>query len=278
MPQTRLYILPMAHIENDLAWNVAAARVGSVDNPHPPAEWVSVPCFAYLIEHPSAGRVLLDVGPHPDDKERLPADVRRYFPWMGGPGDTLEARLAELGLKPADIDLVIVSHMHWDHCGGLYLFANEAAGKQIMVGRRDFEYGLLSTHKEAGQPFGGGGYFKENFEIPGLSFEPIDPEMGDYSLAPGLQLIQLGGHTPQVLGLMLHLEHTGTVILPSDAIYMSRNFGPPPVAPGIVYDSLGFFQSVQKVRQMQKATSAWIIYPHDPEQERQLKLAPAYYD
>lgn len=278
MASPKLYILPMGHIENDLAWNIAVVKPGSVDSPHPAAEWVRVPCFAYLIEHPRLGRVLFDLGPHPDDATRLPEYARKHFPWFGSPLDTIGPRLAGLGIQPGDIDLIIISHLHWDHCGGLCYFSNSNAGKRVLVGRKDFEFGLAATHQKADQPFGGGGYFRANFELPGISFETLDPELGNLPLAPDFEIIHLCGHTPQVLGIVLQLAHTGTVIIPSDAIYMARNYGPPPAAPGIVHDTLGFYKSVAMVQRLQTARQATIFYPHDPEQMDQLHYAPLCYE
>jgi N-acyl homoserine lactone hydrolase len=278
MATPKLYVLPMGEIENDLAWNIAVPKAGSVDEPHPKAEWIRVPCFSYLIEHPTLGRILFDLGAHPDDTTRLPEYARKHFPWFGSRQDTIGPKLAELGLKPNDIDLIIISHLHWDHCGGLCYFSNEAAGKKVLVGKKDFEFGLVSTHQASDQPFGGGGYYRDNFEVAGITFETVDPELGNLTLAPDLEIIHLGGHTPQVMGIVLQLANTGTVILPSDAIYMAGNFGPPPVAPGIVYDTLGFYKSVAVVRRLQETKQAKIFYPHDPEQMRELHFAPLFYD
>jgi N-acyl homoserine lactone hydrolase len=278
MATPKLYILPMGFIENDLAWNIAVPRPGSVDQPHPAAEWVRVPCFAYLIEHPQLGRVLFDVGPHPDDGTRLPEYARKHFPWIGSSRDTIGPKLGELGLQPKDIDLIIISHMHWDHSGGLYYFSNDAAGQKVLVGKRDFEYGLVATHQKANERYSGGGYFHDNFEVPGISFELLDSELGNLTLAPDFQIIHLGGHTPQILGIVLQLANHGTVILPSDALYMAKNFGPPPQVPGIIYDTLSFYKSAAIVNRLQTASRATIFYPHDPEQMSQLRYAPLFYD
>ena len=48
--------------------------------------------------------------------------------------------------------------------------------------------------------------------------------------------------------------------------------------PSIIYDSLGFQRSAQKLRGLARQHDARIIYPHDPEQMGDLKLLPDCYD
>ncbi len=66
----------------------------------------------YLVRTPDAN------GParHGDRTGRLPPP-RRFLLRRARPG-TLRPALAELGLAPADIDVVVNSHLHFDHCGG----------------------------------------------------------------------------------------------------------------------------------------------------------------
>jgi glyoxylase-like metal-dependent hydrolase (beta-lactamase superfamily II) len=274
----RLFVLPMGHIENDLMWTVAGVAAASRTEPARPAQWVRVPCLAYLIEHATAGWILYDTGFLREDLARVPAQVQEYFPGFLAEGEGLVACLAKLGLTPGDISQIVVSHMHWDHGGGLALFSGLAAGQGILAGEKDFAYGLTVTHRKSGDVFGGGGYFKEHFEVPGLAFDLVDPGTGDFELAPGLRVLQLEGHTPQILGLQVQLPNSGTVLLTSDAVYMKRNLYPEVAPPSIIYDSLGFQRSAQKIRRLASQHGARIIYPHDPEQMADVKLLPDYYD
>ena len=102
----------------------------------------------------------------------------------------------------------------------------------------------------------------------------------DYlEFAPGMELVHLPGHTPGVIGLILHLKNSGTIILPSDALYMAKNFGPPPWAPGIFDNSEDWMKSVRKIAVLQKKHTARIFYPHDWKQlTTEMRLAPEYYD
>ena len=267
-------ILPHGYIENDLAWNVAVPFPASIDNKNPKSAWVSVPSFSVLFKHSDAGYVLFDTGSCPGDEAgRLPEYPGRFFPYFAKRDEFLDKRLESLGLKPDDISTVIVSHMHWDHSGGLVFFKNTEAGKRVYIHKDDFSYGLTVTHQSQ-ETFAGGGYFRQNFEFEGLTFNLIEE---DETLAEGLEIVTLEGHTPGILGLVAHLE-SGVYIFPSDAVYTTRNYGPPEATPGIIYDTLGFRRSIAKLRRLEKKYNASLIFPHDGDQFKTLKCCPYFYE
>ena len=96
------------------------------------------PYFVYVVEHP-AGRVLFDSGAHPDlatdPVGRMGAAAEEFVVKLG-PEDRIERVLARLDLEPSDIDLVVQSHLHFDHAGGLYAFADTP----VMVQRAELEF------------------------------------------------------------------------------------------------------------------------------------------
>src|SRR5688500_10442329 len=89
-------------------------------------QFINAPILAYLIDTPN-GHILYDVG---CDYRKLkdPALRSRYFdsmrPRVEVPVMNEEQRLsrylAQLSLKPSDIDLILIGHLHFDHAGGLH--------------------------------------------------------------------------------------------------------------------------------------------------------------
>ena len=76
----------------------------------------------------------------------------------------------------------------------------------MLVGEEDFKQLRFVTHISQ-QKFVDG-YLRDDFELPGITYHPIKE---DTELAEGIEIISLSGHTPQILGLVVHLEHTGTI-------------------------------------------------------------------
>src|SRR3984893_13455239 len=74
---------------------------------------VRFPVYSVLIEHPE-GLFMFDTGYDLDlVNEMLPFELPEQTPEQTVPG-----QLAKCGFAPADIDAVINSHLHFDHCGG----------------------------------------------------------------------------------------------------------------------------------------------------------------
>lgn len=269
MPKMKLYILDHGVIECDKAWLVAMNKVATVSNKNPGTDWVAVPTLTFVIDHPE-GKIIYDNTCHPEGmKGRWPQFIRDSFPWYHKEEELLPNRLEKIGLTPADIQHVIISHLHMDHAGNLDLFKHA----KIYVHKTELEQAFYQTNV---LPEGSTAYVKSDFSIPGLQYVPVT---GDMELFEGVEVIALEGHTPGILGLVLHLEKTGTILCPSDAIYSRENYGPPPKPPGIIYDTLGFFRTVEKVRKIQQRYKAQMFYAHDMDQfKNEYRLAPEYYE
>ncbi len=265
-------ILPLGYLEHDESISYAGKNVGTVENKHPQAVWERVPVMAVLFKHPTAGYILYDTGHCPgDEADRLSPAMRRNIYFDVKREDFIDYRLSQVGLKPEDIDMLILSHSHHDHNGGLGFFSYTKAGKRVITYEADYMNALKETHQYYDKE--DYVFIRENMHFPGISYELIK---GDQEIVEGIEAIELPGHTPAVLGLLVHLEKE-VVIFPSDAVYTSKNYGPPSIAPGIIYDSLGFQRSVDKLRSLERKHHAKIIFAHDLEQFETLKKCPYFY-
>jgi N-acyl homoserine lactone hydrolase len=273
--QTRVYFICNGYIENDVALNVLMHNQGTADEPNKPGEWHRVPSISMLISHPQLGWILADTGSHKDAMNGYwPEAARKNSPVFRNDEDYLEARLAQVGLKPGDIDWLILTHLHLDHAGELRLFSNTKAGRRVIVHEQELKQGLyeLFVHNQTLV----NAYLKPDFVgLDGIKFEPVT---GDTPLADDLELLWLPGHTAGLLGVMVHLQNSGTIIFMSDAAYVSENYGPPSRLPGILHDSVAFKASIEKVRWLERRYNAKVIFGHDLKQFQTLKHSPEFYD
>lgn len=264
----KAYILPTGVIWSDLNNNVAHAVHASASDRNPDLVFGPGPMYAVLIDHPTAGWILFDTGAPLDAAERWPACIMRDLELTFGPGEDLVEQLATIGVRPCDIGHVIVSHMHMDHMGNAYLFAETA---DFWVAKAEAEHALTTVFSTP-DPAQHGFYSKAEVTLP---FRRLVYVEEDGELFPGIDAVLLPGHTPGTMGIVLHLEG-GTVIVTSDGIYRQENFEGTP--PGVLHDSVAWRATLAKVRKLQKRYDAKLWFGHDPTLFPTLRKIPAYYE
>ena len=108
-------------------------------------ERIELPVNAYLIEHPKHGRILLDTGWSSDCRELLPPRLLKFYEPKIGKGETAAEQLEDMGLRPEDIDLVLMSHLDVDHTCALKDFAGRAG--RIACSELEYFYSCRMVYK-----------------------------------------------------------------------------------------------------------------------------------
>lgn len=259
---SKVHLLRTGTMECDQTWLLLKPGQNIADRSHTakPAVWTTCPTHAVLIEHPD-GRILWDTGVPQDWETRwAPTGLQEFFPVQQGTS-YLQDSLAALELAPDDIDVLVLSHLHFDHAANAKLFDN---GKtRIVVNRKEHD-GALGIDG----PFKGA-HLKVDYE--GLDYELVE---GDVDIAPGVGVIETPGHTWGTMSLRVDLPESGTKIFTSDAVYLADSWGPPAIGAAIVWDSVQWLESVEKLRGIAERTGAEVIFGHDPEQAAELPFAP----
>jgi glyoxylase-like metal-dependent hydrolase (beta-lactamase superfamily II) len=254
---------------------VAMPHLGTRDSPHNMSEWVPNPVYAVLIEHPD-GLVLFDTGCHPKAMtERWDEASKQRTPYECSEEELLIPSLRRLGFSPDDIDYVVLSHLHEDHAGGLEFFTRS----RIYVS--DVE--LMQTLKVFATGEARGGYILKDIDAwlhGGLHWNVIEEDVAEYELLKGIRILNFGpGHTFGMMGLQVDLANTGTVILPSDAVNVVENMGPPVRYPGLAYDTRGYEKTIRRIREIARRTNAQVWPSHDLAYYQKLKKSDeGYYD
>lgn len=211
----------------------------------------------YLIKH-TQGWMLWDTGVDdsiaamPDGQ--APTDPKAIH-WRRP--KTLASQLAQLGVKPSDIQYVAVSHTHPDHIGNVEMFPQA----MLLVQKAEYEWpGANNTPR-----------FKPGHPVTKL--EGDKDVFGDGSVT----LISTSGHTPGHQSLLLKLPRTGAVVLSGDAAHFESNWVNRRV-PSINFDKDMTLASMQRIAELLAREKAQLWINHDKAQRDTLKMAPQYYE
>jgi N-acyl homoserine lactone hydrolase len=223
---------------------------------------VTLPIPSYLIEHPK-GRVLFDSGIHPevqrDPAARLGERLTGLFKFDFSPGEEVSARLEAMDRDPARIDVLVNSHLHFDHAGGNGLVPNAT----LVVQRREWEAG---TTPEIAARYG---LDRRNIDH-GHKLRLIDGEhnlFGDGSVV----CLPTHGHTPGHQSLKVRLA-SGDVVLAADACYFCRSLRERRL-PATVRDREGMLAAYDRLSALE-AGGARIFFGHDAEFWATIPQAP----
>lgn len=237
---------------------------------------IQAPILAYLIETKN-GRILYDVG---CDYAKI-SNVEKaahyynptYFPF-GAPDMQEEQRLphhfARLGLTAADIDVVFLGHLHFDHAGGLCDVCGATRHQpEVHVQKEELNAAIYAT--QTGEEVA---YFDDEV-IAQTNWKIMQ---GEYDIVPGVRAISSPGHTPGHMSLLIELPDSAPIILAGDAADLQENISQE-IAPGLCWrnqDALAV-SSIRKLKQLAVETKAQLWPNHDIAFWNSLKQFPDFY-
>ncbi len=149
--------------------------------------------------------------------------------------------LEALGIKPSQIDIVVLSHLHWDHALNINLFGNS----KIIIDRSE----LIDA--------GSDDYARVEFLVDYIKKMDVTYPQDEQKIADGVTVIKTPGHTSGHISLAVGDSREN--LLTGDALPNARAYNRG--LPDLIFHSIGLAkQSIAKI----KAISPKIIYPgHD---------------
>ncbi|EZQ11445.1 hypothetical protein CM19_01560 [Candidatus Acidianus copahuensis] len=221
-------------------------------------EMIKVPIVGIIIKYRDL-KILFDTGP----------DARKKYPIMKDLNTTqkeenlLPNQLKLLNLNIKDIDLAIISHLHYDHAG----FLGALKGVPIIIQKDELRYAYYPDwfYKDV--------YHREDFDFPDLDYNMIS---GDYKITDEIRIISLPGHTPGTQGLEIDTNEK-SVIFVSDAIYTLENIFPTKKKQGFDWSTALWGESADKVKLLSIIKKAEVFPGHDVQFYSKKEYAPYVY-
>jgi glyoxylase-like metal-dependent hydrolase (beta-lactamase superfamily II) len=234
--------------------------------------WIEIPIHVFVIEHRD-GLVLFDTGLDPaiaSNPNYINSAIGRLFMKHVfrlhiGPTDTLAHKLNAIGYAASDVCKVVISHLHFDHIGGI----GDVPQADLLVSRNEWRQ-LSQPHPERSY------IFREHIELPGAKWMPLDfvatddpllepfgscyDVMGDGSIV----LIPTPGHTVGSLSMLVRTDNYPPLLLIGDLAYdvdlLMRD-----QLPGIYANKAQLQSSFARVRGLKaQLPNLLILGSHDP--------------
>lgn len=229
------------------------------------SEMIELPVLSFLLRHPH-GNVLFDTGCHPSvavDAAARWGGLAKMMTPVSGPGNDVMGELGKLGVAADDIDVVVCSHFHPDHCG-----CNAYFRKATLFCHAEE---LASAQAEGAEAQG---YLPAEWDV-GLPTTTIDTQydlFGDGRIV----LVHLPGHTPGSIGAMVGLDRSGGFLLASDAVPLRENLDRE-IVPRNTRSAEAALASWAEIRRIE-AGGMTVICGHDDAQWQALRKGADAYD
>ena len=179
--------------------------------PHVPDERIEMPCFAFLVE---GGEKLLLVDTGMAWTEQA---TKYHHPGSYQPeGMSIVEQLAKVGYSPGDIEVIVFTHMHWDHIYYMDKFTNA----KFYVHEREYAFAMDPI------PL----YYK-SYEHPALGIKrpfegiKITTVSGETEIIPGVRVFETFGHSPGHQSVEIDTKN-GSYICCGDSLFILDNLNP----------------------------------------------------
>jgi N-acyl homoserine lactone hydrolase len=238
------------------------------------SDTVDVPYQAFLVEHPGAGRILIDTGFHPsvavDPKENLGRVGARVFAPNMEASDAIPAQLRSRDIEPSEIKTILMTHLHGDHASGISEFPratfliSQQEWDEASTVSRPWMHGYVRRHFDHAFDFRTVDHLGSGIDSFATFGRGVDV-FGDGSV----RLVFTPGHTLGHMSVILRLTEREALVA-GDAIYSRRTLETGH-KPYLMEDEHLFERSVREIQIYARETPDALIIPgHDMHAWREL--------
>jgi len=208
------------------------------------------PVFAFLIEG-GGHKILVDTGMADTQRSR-----KYHHEGRQDPGQAIHEQVQALGIGLEEIEIIIFTHLHWDHCYNVDKFPRA----RLFVSEKEYMFALNPI------PF-----YAKSYETPSLGIGcpwegcHFNLIQGDEEILEGIRCFQTPGHSPGHMAVSVQTIK-GIYVLAGDLFFLRENLEPdqengwPFYPPGRFYNIVELWHSMEEV--IRRADS--IMVTHDP--------------
>lgn len=227
--------------------------------------------YSVYVETPES-KIIIETGM---DQDSWSPVLKQLFIPKQTPDQRLDNSLKKIGVEPEDIDIVINTHLHVEHCGFNRLFKNAT----WIVHREELKQALVPEVFELT-------YFRPAFDV-GLPTKLIGR---DYEVVKGVNILETIGHTAGHISISIETDKSGVFLITGDAAMSQENFwGSERTSPvgwpcTTSIDQRASMRSLERLRDYVESTKAKMmktcfpIYSHDAEEFSKWKHTPHAYE
>ena len=195
----------------------------------PKEDWIWLPVSVYLIEHPK-GLILVDTGWHRDMSPEGVYDKTAQIKSLGSRvlynvnqgqiplGEAVDEQLEAMGIKPADLDYVLLTHLDCDHANGLRAVKD---AKHIIVAQEELDCarknGFIRYKKK----------WWEGVDLQTIEWNGTEgPAQKSFDLFGdgSVKMINIPGHCDGLCAVKITRENGKYVLLFSDGGYATKSW------------------------------------------------------
>ncbi|RME48238.1 MAG: MBL fold metallo-hydrolase [Caldilineae bacterium] len=251
-------------VSDGISWNDGGGAFGLVpkvvwEKKLPPDEFNRVPLHLNCLLLRAGGKtILVDTGLG----DKLTPKQAKIF-GVDRPDGGLLDNLARLGVSPAEVDIVINTHLHADHCGGNTTFA--AGGERIVptfpnaeywIQRLEWADAILPNERTRAT------YLSENFE-PLMQSGHLKLLYGDTPVVEGVRLVITRGHTRAHQSVLLESEGAYGFYV-GDLSSLSYHFERTAWVTAYDVEPLETIETKRRWQNWAVETGAVVMFEHDP--------------
>lgn len=222
-----------------------------------PDREIGMAYYFWLIRN-RARTILVDCGFSPE------GGGKRGRTLLCSPTEALPA----LGVELAAIDLFVITHAHYDHIGNLVDFPDIP----LVISRTEYDFWT--------SPMGRRPLFMHSAEEAEIAELQRRAEAGQVTffdgtctVAPGIELIEVGGHTPGQLVVAVATSSGGTAVLASDALHFYEEAERDrPYA--ILADLPAMYRAYDTLTQLASQPATYLVAGHDPDVRHRFPSRP----